>query len=702
MSHLSASELEGVLSKFEQGPVAFDFETCGTDATDPTNSVRSVGLANADHCLAIDLLPGQTVTVCEWLLNQQVIAHNYVFDGSWIRRYAGSAPTAWFDTYGMFRQLASEGWLGQTWGLKTAMVEILGWDEPNDLPLAAHLKSRGLRKAQMGQADWEFLGEYNALDAGATWLLYEYFCSVLASHDWGELLMNYHQIEHCGEIDLLIRQQFNGMTLDVPKLRVYAEGLSGKIRGLERDFCQVPEIAEALQYSWQWNEKVMLTTAPEMYKKNGHVSKNWLAWLAKYGEADEAGIWKFALTRLKNKKTGEVKEKKNWKPFNINSAPDLRTLFYRMLGYEPTAFTPNKEHPELKGVAKTDTKALPYLGEGGVVLNTYRTLRDELKFVTSALALQRGGIFNPKLKSIATVTGRLGGGSEEIDGTKHKLNIQQLPKRRGFLECFIARQGCKLVYTDFSALEMKVAALASRDKNLYHLYGPKANPNHDVYLFNGAQIPKFREAITELYDLDNPTAAGKKAAKAKFADIRQDIFKPWVLGSIYGLGAGTMYENYKLAKVEGMTFEFCQELGATFRSTYAGLGRLQRRLKAQWKKNGGWFLNLRGRPMCVHRDIDPKLCKMKDIVNRACQSYGHDCLMMYLQFLQRRIVGKAEPYMVDTHDSTVWEVPDEHVEFVVEQFKLAYDDLNAALGHDIPFDGDFKIASNLADIMCED
>jgi hypothetical protein len=485
------------------------------------------------------------------------------------------------------------------------------------------------------------------------------------------------------------------------KAEAYALKLEGEMAELESEFKGIPEVSRVLERKYLDNIPAMDSTAPKKINKNGSVSKVWEKWEQRRNDFVAKGIWKFAQTKVKDKKTGEVtKIRLVPKPFNIDSIHDLRPLFFEHLGYEPKEWTRNDKDPTFVPQIKVDKKTLPYIGPGGVVLHSYRLVRDEHKFIRAALYLQRDGTFHPKVKSIATVTGRLGGGSEEVDGKKYRLNIQQLPKREGFLECFVARPRHRLIYTDFTSLEMKVAAIASRDENLYKLYGPLANHNHDVYLFNGAQIPQYSAGIKELYDLDNPTAEGVKAAKTKFGKTRQDIFKPWVLGCQYGLGGYTLFENLKLAKVE-VTLDFCFDLIRVFRETYPGLGRLQRKSRARWRssrkgRTNGWFTSLRGRPMCV--DID----KLKDINNRNFQSSGHDFLQLYLQFLVRRIKDKARPYMVDTHDSTIWEVADKNIPYVQTMFELAYDDLNEALGFDIKFDGDIKLGDSLADVLLED
>ena len=620
----------------------------------------------------------QVSGVCRWLARQSLIAHNYVFDGAWIKRYTGQNPLAWFDTYGMFRQLATEGWDEQRWGLKTAMTDVLGWPEPNDSDLTNWLKANGHKKHDLAKAPWELLGPYNALDAGATWQLYEYFMSVLRQYDWGDLLLNYHQNEHLGEIQLLIEQQFSGMKLDIAQLKAYDHKLVTEMKKLVQEFKEIPEIKSVLERRYQKNSPTMETTAPKKHKKDGTVSKIWLKWKQKQFEAEQTGIWKFA-------KAGN---KLKWRPFNINSVADLKTLFFDELGY-PVREKTDKNEPSIS------KKTLPYIGDGGIYLNKYRLLRDEYKFVRAALYLACDGVLHPKVKSVATVTGRVGGGTEEVNGQKYKLNIQQLPKREGFLKCFVSREDHVLVYTDFSSLEMKVAAIASQDKNMYKLYGPDASPHHDIYLFNAAQIPKYSAAIQEFYDLDNPTKEGVDMAKKKFAKERSDIFKAWIIGSQYGLGGYTLYENLTLQNVK-VSLDFCFELCRIFKETYSGLGRLTRQLKSQWKKNSGWFISLRGRPISVDSN------KLKDILNRNIQSSGHDFLMVYIQFLYRRIGHLATPWLVDEHDATIWETKKENAEFVAKQFELAFDDLNEVLGFDIKFNGDTKISTNLAELKCKD
>ena len=278
-----------------------------------------------------------------------------------------------------------------------------------------------------------------------------------------------------------------------------------------------------------------------------------------------------------------------------------------------------------------------------------------------------------------------------------KLNIQQLPKRQGFLECWKPSPGKVLVYTDFSALEMKVAAAATRDKNLMKLYGPEANPAHDVYLFNAAHIPIWEEEVLKYYDLENPTKEKVAEAKKELKHIR-NIAKPVTLGWQYGASGNRFHEELNLMGYK-IDLDTCWMLKRSLDNTYPGLKKLEKRLVKEWRKNKGWFLNGRGIPKTLSEKY------IKDIVNRYIQSTGHDLLMFYIRLLKRNFNRnriQAVPWLVDEHDATVWEIPENQGPEAVDNFDLTFKELNRIIQFPVTFTGDTKIAYNLAELKCED
>src|SRR3990167_10237047 len=97
---------------------------------------------------------------------------------------------------------------------------------------------------------------------------------------------------------------------------------------------------------------------------------------------------------------------------------------------------------------------------------------------------------------------------------KRRINIQQAPKNKEYLSCFVAAPGHKLIYSDISALEPHIAAHFSQDKTLMALYGKQAKPN-DVYLFVGAKTSELGNTIRAYYDPDNPTNESIEFAKER-------------------------------------------------------------------------------------------------------------------------------------------------------------------------------------------
>lgn len=277
-----------------------------------------------------------------------------------------------------------------------------------------------------------------------------------------------------------------------------------------------------------------------------------------------------------------------------------------------------------------------------------------------------------------------------------KLNLQQQPKSAGYLECFTARPGHRIVTMDFAALEPKVTAYYSRDVNLMNLYGPSAVKN-DVYLYNAAKMGQLGKKIRECgYDPDNPTPEAIQRAK-KECKLDRDISKKFTLSANYGAGAKKLWADLQLQGID-ITLNTCYQYHREFWDLYKGIKILEEVLLETYQKNKGWILNGYGRPLTLDD------YKTKDIVNRFVQSTGHDILVVFISMLYDKL--KAEkvqwmPWIIDFHDETMIEVPIDYIEAAVHCFEHARAELNKFLGWDVTMTGDIEIANNLAEIKCE-
>lgn len=278
-----------------------------------------------------------------------------------------------------------------------------------------------------------------------------------------------------------------------------------------------------------------------------------------------------------------------------------------------------------------------------------------------------------------------------------KLNLQQQPKTEGYLECFEARPGHKIVTMDFAALEPKVTAYYSRDPNLMALYGPDAKKN-DVYLYNAAKMGELgKEILAQGYDPDNPTGETIALAK-KMCKLDRAISKKFTLSANYGAGAKKLHSDLIMQGVD-ITLAKCYKYHADFWKLYKGIKRFETTLKAQYTNNEGYILNGYGRPIGIDE------WKIKDIVNRFVQSTGHDILVVFINLLYKELKASEiqwMPWIIDYHDESMIEVPNRYVSEAGECFARARTKLNEFLQWDVTMDGDIEVATNLAEIKCED
>jgi len=274
----------------------------------------------------------------------------------------------------------------------------------------------------------------------------------------------------------------------------------------------------------------------------------------------------------------------------------------------------------------------------------------------------------------------------------------QCPKTRGTLSGFISRPGHSFVDCDVNALEMVVTAELSQDNNLLALYGPSAKKN-DIYLFYGSMMAGIGPKLTSLgYDPYAPTAEAIEATKKAFKKERS-IAKLLILSDNYGSGVKKKQKILSLNGVE-MSLREVEEMHNSLMEAKSGVMSYITWLQDEWKANGGWVENGYGRPIC----IDDKY--LKDILNRVVQSTGHDILQLYSR-ITAHLLTEAKlswtPIVMDWHDESIIEVPDEQVEAAKKIMEVdAYRELNSLLGGTCPLKGSAAVAKTLAGIKLEE
>jgi DNA polymerase I-like protein with 3'-5' exonuclease and polymerase domains len=363
------------------GICALDIETHGLDPI--LGSIRSVAITNDYGTVAIDLEALSTqdrFTLTKWIMKQRLVAHNAVFDCGWLYTKTGQMPNIHACTLVLFKLLATEGWDQQRWGLKTAMTDILGWRETNEADLDNWLKDNKLKKSDMAKAPWEILGKYNAMDTAATWQLYKHFMATIEEHGWQENVMAFQSEDFVNLMELLIEQQFKGLTIDMENHFKFDKKIETQIQNKKSQFLSHPKVKSHVEYYQQVLVEELVKTLPEQYTKTGKVAANY------------------------TKKIEKIEATKQRLDFNIDSGKQLQWLMYDRLFFECPLKTPG-------GAVVVGKKAFTYWGELGIIMKEYRELRDRRKFVTSLGEVQIDGVLHPKIKAHATITGRSGGGA---------------------------------------------------------------------------------------------------------------------------------------------------------------------------------------------------------------------------------------------------------------------------------------------------
>lgn len=633
-------DLKDLLPAKEGGLWAIDLETVGTDASDPGSYITGIGMAGRRGCFYLDVR-GLDYACTDYLHARlrevSLVAHNVMFDAAHLQRWLGEWPNFVACTFGLYKQIATEGYTGQTWGLKRAQTELLLWPESNEANVYEWLAANGMAKSQMGLVPAEILGPYSALDAESCWLLYSLFEPVLEKFPE---LDSYHRNEFITLVRLLVEQQHRGFRVDVDKLRTYATKLEIEIWAKHREFLGHKDVAPFT----------------EAYRLAAHKA---------YLEGTPKGKLPLESDRF---------------GFNANSKIQLGWLFYECQGHTPMKWTPTKR-------PVVDKKVLPYLGESGRLLYDYNKMTKELSYVQACLDHTRNGVLHPIFKAPGTLTGRLAGGGG--------FNMQQQPKTKGYLECITARPGYKLVQLDFSAIEPVVLTEFSGDENLMKIYGPGALPQ-DVYLFTASKIPALGKEIIKYYNPDAPTAEGIALAK-KHCKKDREVAKTVQLAKTYNAYPPKIHETLTRGGIN-ISLNEVATVCAEFDALYKGVARFKAGLETEWRNRGGYILSGIGRPLTVARKLT------KDLVNRFCQSTGHDLLMMYIiriDSLKKERGLQMWPVQLDEHDATTWECREQDALAVQQLFIDALARLNEFIGGRIPIKGSAMIVDNFAEIKCE-
>ena len=727
LTNIKPATLRDILSRVPvYSIVAVDTETNGTQAADTDVYPVGIGISHAHETIYVDLdsQSDETLDVLRQFLlspNYNFIGHNIFFDGAILQAQLGTWMNWTACTYGLFRQLANEGWVGQKYGLKQAQLDLLGWDTRGDVELDEWLVAAGVvknyehvfskwsaeerladfraggsirvDKSRMSLAPPNILGYYCGLDAYSTYKLYTEVLLPAIQRlpaKFQEVFTWYHSL-FITNVELLVQQQLRGVYVNTAQLDKFESKTRELITQYELEFRSNKEVAPYLK-EWEeakaaeliepakYKKLPVLGEAPAEFTKAGKPSKSYAVWLEKKKKIEALGPGEISQVWLNWQ--ASLPEKLEKTKFNLHSGSQRSWLFYEKLNKPVKVFTKSDK-------PATDKKALPGFGEPGLSLSKLDKQTKLLGFV-EALRGQLDGdnLAHPRFNTPGTFTGRLGGSGG--------FNWQNLPKSGGFMKAISARPGMAWVSLDFASLENYVLCELSRDPSLLKLYGPNAPEFQDAYLFNASQLPIIGPKIRATgYDPNAPTEESINRAK-KEAKKERDIGKVITLSANYGAGPGKIQQTLDLSGIK-LSFNEAKQLHLAFWNLYAGIKEYRAWLEEEWERRGGWVFNGVGRPICVYVDVK------KDLVNRVVQSTGHDCLMIFISYIYELVKSAgfvAYPVLLDTHDETIWECGETDapkLKLIFEEALVLTNNFLAGGRDIIRLKGDAQIVYNLAE-----
>lgn len=451
----------------DHGPLVIDFETTGLDVIDPGFQVVGMGFADSSCPNGVyfsfknnpnkSFMKGLLAKLCR----RQLIAHNVCYDAAVLERLCRdyempstlSPDWPWYlDTISLYFHLSQHEWQGQSYSLKNAQVDVLGWDSRGDEELVSWLKLNGFSKNEMWRVPDDILGHYGCLDAQSTWQLYSHLAPQIEKPfpDTWNFIINEEIKYHYRAI---VEMRFRGIWVDEAGLQEYAADVTADAEQIIAFLTHDSEATPWIESRSEKYEMMFAAKEPPKLTKTGKVSVRWQKWNDKLATFNRYEWLNFnSKQQLRELFYGALYSHTEVKPV-LSFSGEQRTTKAGLPMWTTTIQGPNEriEHEwfSAKPEVPISKELLPKLGMAGKALHEYNRLTKLLGYVHSMLDSLRDGIHHGSLRPLGTMTGRCAGNSYNlVDGVESKVNLQQLPKDYGYLKCLKARPDHVLVDAD--------------------------------------------------------------------------------------------------------------------------------------------------------------------------------------------------------------------------------------------------------------
>jgi DNA polymerase-1 len=244
-------------------------------------------------------------------------------------------------------------------------------------------------------------------------------------------------------------------------------------------------------------------------------------------------------------------------------------------------------------------------------------------------------------------------------------NIQQIPRERGFRECFVPPPEKKLIIADYSQIELRVAAQISGDRRMISAYG------------DGEDLHALTASLVSEIPVGAVTKAQRQAAKAVN------------FGLIFGMGAAGLRQYARQSYGVDMTPEQAGRFRDGFFKAYPGIA--------------GWHSRIRsGKPAVEKSLLGRKFMfdessGMSARYNTPVQGTAADIMKSALAKMARRVAGTGVRIVAAVHDEILLEAGEGDSESAARMLKACMEAAGNEALADVPCVADVKIADSWAD-----
>jgi uracil-DNA glycosylase family 4 len=256
-------------------------------------------------------------------------------------------------------------------------------------------------------------------------------------------------------------------------------------------------------------------------------------------------------------------------------------------------------------------------------------------------------------KLFGTVTGRL---------SSEKPNLQQVPRESSMRTCFGAPEGWAFVEADYSQVELRIAAMLSRDPTLLRIFATGGDP----HLTTAAEVSGLSEAEVKRSDATGKTEWRKKA-------------KPVNFGFLYGMGEQKFIDYARVNYGVDVTEKEAHRYRTRYFNLYSELLRWhdrQRRLVKSLGRVHSPLGRVRHLPDVHSGDKKVRGEAERQAINSPVQSMASDLMLLSLVWLSQRLDPRRSRIVGTVHDAILFEIANSYVAEAAPIIKEVMEDMH--------------------------